>query len=225
MSCGIANFLFQQRESAARIAALVAGVLMIVGQARLVILPVQKNSEEPIRVELRQVKPEPPPEPPKPKLEPVEKPRVPVKKAVIPMQKPVAEVPAPAVMPVAVPVQTAQPAPVANPAPAQQARIASNGESERSFARGLRQKIESHKVYPREALSLGMTGSVTLLYVIDRLGRLLKVEIVSSSGSRILDQAALQAVRATTFQAMPEDAWVGEAQKEFKTKIDFEIDN
>lgn len=218
------NFFFRQRESTARTTALLVGAMLIVGKSQLVLFPMQNHHDEPIRIELKEIKPDLP----KPQPKPVEKPRVLVKKAVIPVQKPVVKVPVPAVVPqvVSVPTPTRQVAPVANPAPpVQQPRIVSNGESEAGFARSVRQKIESHKIYPGEAQSLGITGSVTLLYVIDRSGKLLRVEITSSSGSKVLDQAALRAVRATTFQPMPEDAWVGEAHKEFKTKIDFELDD
>lgn len=217
--------LFHHRDSAARLSALAVGVFLLIAQSRMVLLPLQKNHEAPIRISLEELPK--PPEPPKPQPKSQSKPvqqKVPVRKVVVPVQKPVAEIPRPVASPhvVSVPTPEKQVAPA--PSPVAQPRIVSNGESEASFARSVRQKIESHKVYPAEAQSLGMTGSVTLLYVIDRSGRLLKVEIVTSSGSKLLDQAALQAVRTTIFQSIPEDAWVGEAKKEFRTTMVFEID-
>ncbi len=214
---------FRHRDAAAGFSALLVGAFLVVGQAMLVILPAQKNREAPIRVSLKEEPPKP--ELPKPQPKPVQQ-KVPVRKVVVPVQKPVVETPKPVATPhvVSVPTPAQQVAPTPTPAPVRQARIASNGASEADFARSVRQKIESHKVYPAEAQSLGMTGSVTLRYVIDRSGKLLEVDVVSSSGSKLLDQAAVQAVRKTSFQPIPEDAWVGEARKEFRTTMVFEID-
>lgn len=217
----VSGRLFHHRDSAARLAALAVGVFLIIVQSRMVLLPLQKNHEAPIRISLEELPK--PPEPPKPQPKPVQQ-AMPVRKVVVPVQKPLVETPKPVDPPhvVSVPTPAKQLAPAT--VPVAQPRIVSNGESEASFARSVRQKIESHKVYPAQAQSLGMTGSVTLLYVIDRSGKLLKVEIVTSSGSRLLDQAAVQAVRTTIFQPIPEDAWVGEAKKEFRTTMVFEID-
>lgn len=214
------GILFSRRESAARLTTLAVGMLIIVGQSRLIIFPKQPHHEAPIQVHLVEIPPPPvprPPEPPQPEPRKVIAQKAPAHRTVVPVPQQV-ETPPPPTMPTPVPVQHVEPPPAAP-------RIASNGASEDAFTRGVQQKIEAHKVYPAEAQSLGMTGVVTLLYVIDRSGKLLKVEVVASSGSKLLDQAALQAVRTTTFQPIPEDAWVDQKQKEFKTKIVFEIDN
>lgn len=221
------NFVFRNRESAARLSALFVGILIIVGQTTMVIFPQQSRREEPIRINFEEM-PKPPvprrhPDPPKPQPRKVTR-KVQTRKVVVPVRKQVAEMPVPAVAPhvVSVPTPTNH---VAAPAPyAAKPRVVSNGESEANFAKSVREKIEANKVYPAEAQSLGMTGTVTLRYVIDRSGKLLEVEVTSSSGSKLLDQAALQAVRKTIFQPIPEDAWVGEAKKAFMTKIIFELD-
>jgi TonB family protein len=66
---------------------------------------------------------------------------------------------------------------------------------------------------------------VEVLYVLDRSGRLLKAEIAASSGYPLLDQAAVRAVRTASYAPFPSDTWVGEAQKEFRTKLIFTIIN
>ncbi|MBI1175022.1 MAG: TonB family protein [Sideroxydans sp.] len=221
------GILFHRRESAARLAALAIGMLIVIGQSRLIIFPPLHKRETPIQVQLVEIPPPPAPPPPAPPppVQPPPKPRqvitrkAPAKRVIAPAPKPVVQ-PPPPVQPV-----VPEPASVKAPPPVPAPQIVSNGESENEFSRSVRQRIEAHKVYPAEAQSLGMTGVVTLSYVIDRSGKLLKVEVITSSGSKLLDRAALQAVRATTFQPIPEDAWVDQKQKEFRTKIVFEIDS
>ena len=229
----IAEILFSRREHAGRAAALLFGALILAGQSRMVLIPLPQHREAPIVVALKPPpKPEAPPkptEPPKPKEPP--KPReVPRPKALprptpklVQQAKPETDSPRTPVQdaaPVQSPVQSSRAA-----VPAAAPSIASNAASEAGFAKEVRQRIEARKLYPAEAQSLGMTGSVTVAYVLDRAGKVLSAEVVASSGSRLLDQAALDAVRKAVFRPIPEDAWVGEKQKSFKTTIDFELDN
>lgn len=99
----------------------------------------------------------------------------------------------------------------------------SNPSHEGAYIQKVRQQIERHKVYPALARNLDMSGTVEVAYVINREGRLIHVKIVASSGSKILDRAALQAVRAAVFPPMPEDAWRGDTQKQFKTKLVYSL--
>ncbi len=70
-----------------------------------------------------------------------------------------------------------------------------------------KQKIEAIGVayFPEQALAQGHTGSPTLEVTIDASGRLQEVVIRRSSGSRLLDQAALDILRrAAPFDPFPE---------------------
>lgn len=68
-----------------------------------------------------------------------------------------------------------------------------------------------------------MSGEVEVLYELDRAGNLIRAEIVSSSGSKLLDQAALRAVKSAAYKSFPEDAWMGASSKVFRTKLVFSI--
>lgn len=95
------------------------------------------------------------------------------------------------------------------------------GES--SYTQAVHARIEDEKTYPNAAKQLGMEGSVEILYVIDRNGKLLTTEVVGSSGYPLLDRAALRAVQSATFKSMANTFWPGEAKKEFRTKVIFKL--
>jgi protein TonB len=139
-----------------------------------------------------------------------------------PISTPVAASPSPAATAVAVPDLPVSPA--AREIPMETPTVKSDPGAEGRFAQEVRNRIERKKVYPVTARELGMTGAVEVTYVIDRGGALIRAEIVASSGYPLLDQAALRAVRSAIHSAMPEDAWVGEKQKEFRTRLVFSID-
>ena len=175
---------------------------------------------------------DPPPPPPPPK--PVEKPK-PVKKPVKherPVKKTEPKKPVPEKQPVpeakSEPVKDPAPekapvqAPVA-PAPSKPAAPASNPSHEAAYVSQVRLQIEHHKIYPALARKLDMSGTVEVAYTLDRQGRLVGVEIAKSSGSDILDKAALQAVRSALFPPIPEDAWRGDAQKQFRTSLVYSL--
>ncbi|SNT19864.1 MULTISPECIES: energy transducer TonB [unclassified Azospirillum] len=56
--------------------------------------------------------------------------------------------------------------------------------------------INRHKRYPQHAIQARLEGIVGIAVELDNWGRLLKVELLNSSGHRSLDQAALHQVRA-----------------------------
>ena len=58
-------------------------------------------------------------------------------------------------------------------------------------------QVEQNKTYPFQARRQGVTGVVRVRVVISQGGTLLENRIVSSSGDSRLDQAALEAVRAS----------------------------
>lgn len=100
---------------------------------------------------------------------------------------------------------------------------ASNGASEGGFAQDIRSRIERKKIYPETARDLGMSGEVEVLYELDRSGALIRAEVISSSGYKLLDQAAVKAVKSASYSSFPEDAWIGAVSKEFRTKLVFSI--
>ncbi|MEW6514391.1 MAG: TonB family protein [Pseudomonadota bacterium] len=61
--------------------------------------------------------------------------------------------------------------------------------------------LAREEFYPREAIERGWEGRVVLLLAIDAAGRVTGIEVASSSGHAILDDAALRA--ATRITALP----------------------
>jgi protein TonB len=140
--------------------------------------PLPKLAEAPKPV-IEVPKPKPQPPKPQPKVEPP--------KDVQPVEEP-----APA-RPVA-PVK----APVAPPAPA-----ASNTPSWEGEVLG---RLARFKKYPPAARSRGTQGQVVIAFTLDGQGRVLDANVDKSSGSSLLDRAALAAVReAQPLPAPPAD--------------------
>lgn len=74
-----------------------------------------------------------------------------------------------------------------------------------SYFAGIKEKIEWAWVYPQKAQMSGQQGVLTMTFTILRNGSLKNVKLVRSSGYRLLDNAAMQAVRdAAAFAPMPE---------------------
>ena len=156
----------------------------------------KKPVKKPVKHERHEKKPVPVKEPtPEAKAEPVKE-------------------PAPEKAPVQAPV---------TPAPAKPAAPASNPSHEAAYVSQVRLQIEHHKIYPALARNLDMSGTVEVAYTLNRQGRLVSVEIAKSSGSEILDKAALQAVRSALFPPIPEDAWRGDSQKQFRTSLVYSL--
>jgi protein TonB len=203
--------LYERRESAAQLGTAAIGLLLLAFSQLLVMhydLPALEE-KEPISLTVmapavapeqvvEQVIQTPPPE-----------------KIVEPLKEtvPVTEAPAPAIQ------ETVQPPKPAEP----QVQPKGNPDAENLFAQDVRSRIERKKIYPDAARDLGMSGEVEVLYELDRSGNLLRAEIVSSSGSKLLDQAALRAVKSAAYRAFPDDAWLGSSSKVFKTKLVFTI--
>lgn len=180
----------------------------------------------PIVVTLAEPPPEtakPPPEV-KPVPQPVARPTPRPATVAQPVTAPVAPSPSPAASQVSIPDVPVAPTTREIPAKVETPAARSNPGAEGRFAQEVRGRVERQKIYPVTARELGMTGTVEVMYVLDRSGSLLKAEVVGSSGYPPLDQAALRAVRSAVHAAMPEDAWVSEKQKEFRTKLVFSID-
>ncbi|MDO8891230.1 MAG: energy transducer TonB [Sulfurimicrobium sp.] len=220
---------FRHRDRIATAGTALASIALLLTLQFFTLAPAEPEPA-PITIELVEI--------PQPKIEPEpvpEKPLPPPKAVVLP--KPQAPQPTPQVKPApamaepapALPVQP-QPLPkpveppkaVEPPAPPQQPR--SNPAAESGYQARARADIDKQKRYPDEAQQLGMTGSVVVSYAIARDGHLLHAEIAQSSGFKLLDQAALQAVQRTRFTAMPADAWIGTTEQSFRTRIAFTLD-
>jgi len=221
-------FIYDHREFVAQSGSLLLGALVVLFASNLAVRHDPPASVEPIRISLVEPPPVEPPKPP-PEIEPLPQ--------TIPPKRPAPSVKAPQPQPqaAATPVAaTPSPSPVSLPelpvAPVArivpetiEAPLRSNGAAEGRFAQDVRARIEKKKIFPDTARDLGMSGNVEIVYLLDRAGKLLKAEIAVSSGYPLLDQAAIRAVRSASYAAFPEDAWVGEKQKEFRTKLIFTI--
>lgn len=53
--------------------------------------------------------------------------------------------------------------------------------------------LSREEFYPREAIARGLEGRVVLLLTLDEAGRVARIEVASSSGHALLDEAAVKA--------------------------------
>jgi protein TonB len=75
-----------------------------------------------------------------------------------------------------------------------------------SYFASIKRKIELVWQYPYEAAVAGIQGELTLDFVIARSGTVNSIELVRSSGSKILDDEAIRAIRkASPFDPIPKD--------------------
>lgn len=210
---------YPKRELAAQLGTIAAALLIFAVSQIVIIHPAEPVEQEPIALTIIA-----PPEIPQPVVVPPPpqaiQPPTPQKiPATAQPVTPAAEVPAP-VQQVAPPVTPVEKIEAVKPAPVVQQ---SNGIAEGQFAQDVRSRIERKKIYPDAARDLGMSGEVEVLYELDRSGALLRAEIAASSGYKLLDQAALRAVKAATYKSFPDDAWLGASSKVFRTKLVFSI--
>lgn len=221
------SLAFRHRDRIAAAGTVISSIILLLALQFVPMAPLDQEPE-PIAVELVELPP------PLKVPEPIpEKPLPPPPKATVPV-KPQAPQPAPQIKPApalsepapALPVQAQQPVepPKAAEPPAPPQPPRSNPAAESGYQARARAEIDRQKRYPEEAQQLGMSGSVLVSYTIARDGRLLRAEIAQSSGFRLLDQAALQAVQRTRFEAMPADAWASAKEQNFRTRIAFTLD-
>ncbi|MDX1805299.1 MAG: energy transducer TonB [Alcanivorax sp.] len=83
------------------------------------------------------------------------------------------------------------------------AQRADDGPVRDHYLAGVREQIERHKRYPRRARLRHQQGVVTLRFAINADGRSDRVEVISSSGSHLLDQAAKRLLQQLRFPAPP----------------------
>lgn len=75
-----------------------------------------------------------------------------------------------------------------------------------SYFASIKRKIELVWQYPYEAAAAGIQGELTLDFVIARSGTVNSIELVRSSGSKILDDEAIRSIRkAAPFDPIPKD--------------------
>lgn len=74
------------------------------------------------------------------------------------------------------------------------------------YLQRLKEKIERVWQYPPQAAKRGIFGDLYLKFTIDKKGKLISVELIRTSGYRMLDDAAIQALKdAQPFWPLPED--------------------
>jgi len=75
-----------------------------------------------------------------------------------------------------------------------------------SYNRWLKVKVESVLTYPELAAQSGYQGTLYILFDIMKDGSLGRLEVLKSSGYKILDDEAMRAIRtAAPFQSLPDD--------------------
>ena len=88
-------------------------------------------------------------------------------------------------------------------------RIAINTDDRRylTYMLGLKRRIELIWQYPPQAAASGLQGDLLLNFTICQDGQLADVALVRSSGHRILDEAAIHAVRSASPYAPLPESW------------------
>lgn len=77
--------------------------------------------------------------------------------------------------------------------------------SARDYFDLVRSRIESKKKYPVQAKAMHREGRVTVRFTIDLSGETRDIAVVKSSGNRLLDRAAIQAIRnSSPLPSMPQ---------------------
>ncbi|MDA9240611.1 energy transducer TonB [bacterium] len=88
--------------------------------------------------------------------------------------------------------------------------VSAKSTDEAAYMQYFEQRVEQvgNVNYPREARSRGMFGRVQLVVVLMANGDIKRIEVSKSSGSRLLDQAAVRSVQlASPFKAFPAELY------------------
>jgi protein TonB len=226
----VADALFRSRDWIATIpAVLVLAALLSVSLKQLVKLAADESVLAVSLFEEEAPAPEPLPPPPRAPAEPVRpvpsrsEPRVePVDSRPLEPAAPPREVtpPPPRESTPPFPTPTPTPAPVREPPPP------ATASPETAYVGRLRAYLDSIKRYPtsREARSQRPQGKVRLWVEIARDGQLREAGVEQSSGSMILDGAALSTARQGTYPAFPADIYGGRAAQRFTVTLDYQLD-
>jgi protein TonB len=229
--------LYRGRDWVAGLPSLIVVLALFLLSAQTMVPPRQERSLPPLEISLATLpEPTPEPEPPKPMAPPEPKPPEPVKQAQARPQAAPPQAAAPSV-PVAATPSTSEPATVpaaparpvettsaAETAPPPPAPSRSSASTESSFIGKVRAQLEAAKRYPtgREASTLRPRGKSRVWFVLPRTGgEATESGVDDSSGSILLDNAALATVRRGRFPVFPEDAWPGRASHRFTAELDY----
>lgn len=126
-------------------------------------------------------------------------------------------------LPGLLPVQGVHAAPV-QIIPAPSATTLDSGRlAESVYAAQVRAHLQAVKRYPtgREASLQRPAGTSVIWFVVRRNGELAEAGIDASSGSMLLDNAALATVRRSNYPVFSEEAWPGKAQQRFTVELNF----
>jgi protein TonB len=191
--------------------------------------PMKKpDKQPPMRVTIATPPVEPPPMPAMPQLPEVtpevSMPSVPI---FTPRARPTPSpkaAPAPAVAPQE-PAVTSSTPPVSAPPVAQPVPQPMTTAEDDIYATQVRAYLESIKHYPtsKEARLQRPRGTVNVWIVIDRSGAMREAGVEDSSGSLILDGAALTTVRGATYPGFPAGAFKGESTHRFTVQLNYSM--
>jgi len=95
-------------------------------------------------------------------------------------------------------------------------------EAEQRYEQTISQRFESNKIYPQEAKQQGIEGKAIVWILISREGRIIDSAIQRSSGSAIIDKAAINMVRTSSLPPVPDDYPKG-TQFEFFIPVSFTL--
>ena len=82
--------------------------------------------------------------------------------------------------------------------------------------------VQAEPTDPPATRATSMSNRVEVLFELERSGKLIRTEIVSSSGNKSLDQAAINAVKSATYKGFPDYVWAGSSSKVFRSKVVFD---
>jgi protein TonB len=114
--------------------------------------------------------------------------------------------PPPLILPEPPKPAASRPAPPRTPAatPARKPSPTAAATWTQAVTRHLRDLQERGLFYPEDAITRGLEGEVLVLMIIDEGGRVVAARVEQGSGHRVLDDAALHAVRS--LRSLPADA-------------------
>ena len=93
---------------------------------------------------------------------------------------------------------------------------------EKAYQQQLKELIERHKQYPLIARKGRQQGRVVVVFSLHKTGEMGSVQVTQSSGHRLLDRAAIQAVRSVDkFPALPEGL---PEDTKFRISINFSLE-
>lgn len=104
----------------------------------------------------------------------------------------------------------------------EQVETGGNPAARQSYLSRIAARIARHKRYPSSAKKEGVTGTVTVSFIITKNGRVEESKILMSSGDQRLDQEALDVLmRASPFPSIPDD--LGENSIGITLPIEFSL--